>query len=142
MDLAFGTNVREHFYSIGRLAGLEADRTTHAVRNILVSPSGTVDDRAERRPLSAVPSDHFDGDIELLSAHDEQGGPRDGAVTLTDHTRLVRSGHPIGHLVGVEVDPGTGTIVSLVGRQHWWTPRVHMKAANADLSVPGEIRLR
>lgn len=142
MDLAFGTNVREHFYSIGRLAGLEADRTTQAVRSILVSPSGAVDGQAERRPLAAVPTDHFDGDIELRASPEVPDGPRDAAVTLTDHTRLVRGGHAIGHLVGVELDPGTGAIVSLVGRQHWWTPRVHVKATNVDLSVPGEIRLR
>lgn len=65
MDLSFGTNVREHGYSIGRLAGIEADRRTRAVRNIIISAAGTVDSHAERRPLVAVPADHFDGDIVL-----------------------------------------------------------------------------
>jgi hypothetical protein len=141
MDLAFGTNVREHFYSIGRLSGLETDRLTHTVRSILVSPHGTLDD-AEKRPLASVPSDHFDGDIELRGFADAGAAAPDGAVTLTDATRLMQKGHEIGHLAGVEIDPATGQITAVVGRQHWWRPRLRLKAAALDFSVPGEIRVR
>ena len=59
MDVAFGTNVREHD-TIGRLAGIDVDRRTRVVRNILVSGDGTVGPQVERRPLVAVPPDHFD----------------------------------------------------------------------------------
>ena len=142
MDLAFGTNVKEHFYSIGRLTGLEADRSTHAVRCILVTEDGAAD-AAEKRPLAAVPADHFDGDIELRGFPDEMaGGGADGTVMLTGATRLMKSGHEIGHLSGVEIDPSTGQIVSVVGKGHWWAPRVHLQAAELDFTVPGEIRMK
>jgi len=142
MELAFGTDVREHFYSIGRLAGLEADQQTHEVRNILVSAGRVLDDHAEKRSLAAIPGDHFSGDIDLRPIPDETGHGQPGrVVTLTDATRLMREGREIGHLVGVEIDPATGGILTLVGQHHWWTPRVHIKAAAVDFSVPGEIRV-
>ena len=72
MDLAFGSNVREHFYNIGRLSGLEADSLTRAVRSILVSADGAQADAAQRRPFAAVQAEHMDGDIEL----------RDGAKVI------------------------------------------------------------
>jgi hypothetical protein len=141
MDLAFGTNVKEHYQPIGRLAGLEADRRTHAVRSLLVSENGAPD-VAEKRPLSAVPADHFDGDIELRGFPDELGASAtDGVVMLTGSTRLMREGHEIGHLEGVEIDPATGQIVSIIGRHHWWTPRMHLQATHLDFTVPGEIRV-
>jgi hypothetical protein len=143
MDLAFGTNVREHYYSIGRLAGLEADARTHAVRAIVVSENGAADIGAQKRPLAAVPADHFDGDIELraFSSGAPPGG-HDGMMMLTDATRLMREGREIGHLASVEIDPATGEIVSVMGRHHWWTRRLHLKAAGLDFTVPGEIRVR
>ena len=66
MDLAFGSNVREHFYNIGRLSGLEADSLTRAVRSILVSPEGGPADAAQRRPFAAVQAEHMD---EIGRAH-------------------------------------------------------------------------
>ena len=141
MELAFGTDVREHFYSIGRLAGLEADQQTHEVCNILVSPSRALD-HAEKRSLAAIPGDHFSGDIDLRPIPDGAGhGEPARVVTLTDATRLMREGREIGHLVGVEIDPATGSILTLVGQHHWWTPRLHIKASGLDFSVPGEIRV-
>ncbi len=141
MDLAFGTNVREHYYRIGRLAGLEADRLTHAVRSILVRADGAVDANQERRPLAAVPADHFAGDIELRSFPDGKTASAPNGVMLTEATRLMQSGREIGHLSGVEIDPQSGEIVSIVGRHHWWTPKLHLRAAGLDFSVPGEIRV-
>jgi len=144
MDLAFGTNVREHYYRIGRLAGLEADGRTHAVSSIVVSADGAASGGAEKRPLAAVPADHFDGDIELRSFPERAATTTapGGLMMLTHSTRLMREGHEIGHLAGVEIDPTTGEIVSIVGRHHWWTPRLHLKAAGLDFSVPGEIRVK
>ena len=142
MELAFGTDVREHFYSIGRLAGLEADQQTHAIRNILVTPGKTLDDQAEKRSLAMIPGDHFSGDIDLRPIPDVPGHDAPGpVVTLTDATRLMREGREIGHLVGVEIDPATGGILTLVGQHHWWAPRLHIKASGLDFSVPGEIRV-
>ena len=141
MDLAFGTNVREHFYNIGWLAGLEADKLTHTVRSILVSPDGPAA-RPEKRPLAAVPADHFDGDIELRTCPEGTAPtPQDRMLMLTDATRLMREGREIGHLAGVEINADTGEIVSIVGRHHWWTPRLHLKASGLDFTVPGEIRV-
>ena len=142
MDLAFGTNVREHYYRIGRLAGLEADGQTHAVRSIVVSADGAANGTEERRPLSAVPADHFDGDIELRPERATTTTAPDGLMMLTHATRLMREGHEIGHLAGVEIDPTTGEIVAIIGRHHWWTPRLHLKASGLDFSVPGEIRVK
>jgi hypothetical protein len=114
MDLAFGTNVREHGYSIGRLAGIEADRKTHVVRNIVISAD--VGSDIERRPLVAVPADHFEGDIVLrtLPAAEEPVAPYE-VLMLTDATRVMRGGRQIGRLSGVELSPETGEIVAIIG---------------------------
>lgn len=142
MDLAFGTNVREHGYGIGRLAGIEADRRTHTVRNIIVSADGTIGSHTERRPLVAVPADHFDGDIVLRAfpVAEKPFAPHE-MLMLTDATRVMRGGRQIGRVTGVELSPETGEIVAIVGRQHWWTPRFHLQAPGLDFSVPGEIRV-
>ena len=137
MDLAFGTNVREHGYRIGRLAGIKADRRTRAVRHIIISADGTVGSHAERRPLVAVPADHFDGDIALRAfpAAEETFAPYE-VLMLTDVTRVMRGGLQIGRLSGVELSPETGEIVAIVSRQHWWTRRFHLEAPGLDFSVP------
>ena len=142
MDLAFGTNVREHGYTIGRLAGIEADRKTHVVRHIVIGAEGAAGSDLERRPLVAVPTDHFDGDIVLRAfpATEETFAPYE-VLVLTDATRVVRGGRQIGRLSGVELSPETGEIVAIIGRQHWWTRRFHLQAAELDFSVPGEIRV-
>jgi hypothetical protein len=142
MDLFFGANVREHGYSIGRLVGVEVNRQSHAIRNIVVSRTGAVDQGAERRPLAAVPADHFSGDIVLhaFPGAEESFAP-DEAVFLTDATRVMRAEHQIGRLSGLEVAQGTGEIVSISGRQHWWNKRFQLQAPGLDFSVPGEIRV-
>lgn len=142
MDLAFGTNVREHGYSIGRLAGLEADSRTRAVHNIVISSGGTIDAQSERRQLGDVPADHFDGDIVLrgFPGAEETIAPRE-LVVLTTATRLMRGTRQIGWLSSVELSPENGEIVAVVGQQHWWNRRLHLKAPDLDFSVPGEIRV-
>jgi hypothetical protein len=143
MDLAFGAHVREHYYTIGRLAGLETDLNTHAVQSIVVRPDGATDLSAEKRPLAAVPADHFDGDIELRAFASSAAAPsRDRMMMLTGATRLVEKGKQIGLLCGVELDAASGEIVSVVGRHHWWTRQLHLKATELDFSVPGEIRIK
>jgi hypothetical protein len=142
MDLSFGTNVREHGYSIGRLAGIEVDKRTRAVRNIVISPSGTGDAKAERRVLADVPADHFDGDIVLRGfpgAEDTVTPPE--MLLLNDSTKVVRGERQIGWLSGVELSPESGEIVSITGQPHWWSRRFHLKANELDFSVPGEVRV-
>lgn len=143
MDLSFGTTVREHGYSVGRLVGLEADRQGHSVRHIIISASGTIDAHAERRPLVTVPADHFGGDILLrpFPVPDERFTP-DEKLVLSGATRVVREGRQIGRLSGLEVAPETGEIVAIVGRQRWWSRRFHLQASELDYSVPGEIRVK
>jgi hypothetical protein len=142
VNLSFGTNVREHGHSIGKLAGVEADRRTRTVRNIVISPDGIIGSNVERRPLGVVPADHFDGDI-LLHASTTTPEPLVPAerLLLTESTRLMRGGHRIGRLSGLELSPETGEIAAISGRQHWWTRRFHLKIAGLDFSVPGEIRV-
>jgi hypothetical protein len=142
MDLAFGTHVREHFYDIGRLTGLETDQLTHAVRSIVVSPEAVSDARSVRRPFRAVLADHFGGEIELRAFPEAESVPRGNhVVTLTGNTRLTRDGHEIGRLVAVEINPSSGEIVGVTGRHHWWMPRVHLGASALDFSQPGEIQV-
>ncbi|MBI4477068.1 MAG: hypothetical protein HY654_07830 [Acidobacteria bacterium] len=142
MELSFGTNVLEHGYSIGRLAGIEADRQTRLVRNIIASANGSVDVDAEKRPLVDVPADHFDGDIVLrgFPATGEALAP-DEVLLLAETTRVIRAGRQIGRLAGVEVSPETGEIVAIFARHHWWTRRFRLEAPGLDFSVPGEIRV-
>jgi hypothetical protein len=142
MDLFFGTNVREHGYSIGRLVGVEVNRQSHAVRNIVVSRTGAIDQDAEKRPIAAVPADHFSGDIVLhaFPGAEESFAP-DEVIVLTDATRVMRAERQVGRLSGLELTPGTGEIVSISGRQHWWNKRFQLQAPGLDFSVPGEIRV-
>ena len=141
MDLAFGTNVLEHGYSIGRLAGLDMDRRNHRVQSIVVSGDGTIGPAAETRPLEAVPVDHFSGDIALRAFPTTHGSvaPSD-VLKLGGATRVMRNGRQLGLLTGVEVSPDTGEIVAIEGRQHWWTRRFTLPASALDFSVPGEIQ--
>jgi hypothetical protein len=142
MDLFFGTDVREHGYSIGRLAGVELTPQGHSVRGIVISGTGTVDENAERRALAAVPSDHFSGPIVLHALPGaEETSASDEVIVLTGTTLLMRGERQIGRLTGLEVAPATGAIVSISGRQHWWNKRLHLQAPGLDFSVPGEIRV-
>lgn len=141
MELTFGTNVREHGYSIGRLAGIEVDRRTRVVRNLVISDDGTMGPTVERRPLIAVPADHFHGDIVLhgFPAAEAPVAPND-VLVLTDTTRVMRGGRQVGRLSGAELAPETGEVVAITGRQHWWTRRFRLQAPSLDFSAPGEIR--
>ena len=106
MDLAFGSNVREHFYNIGRLSGLEADSLTRAVRSILVSTDGAQADAAQRRPFAAVQAEHMDGDIELRDLpSDAQAPPGEHPVLLHQPANGLDR---LGGVVGVVDDPVPG----------------------------------
>jgi len=140
MELLFGIHVREHGYRIGRLAGVEVERATQQVRTILLSADGDIGSHAQSRPLTAVPIDHFAGDVVLrpfaASADPSTAEP----LVLSRATRLVRAGHQIGRLVGVEVSPDNGALTGLFGRQHWWARRLRLDGRGLDFSTLGEVR--
>jgi hypothetical protein len=141
MELLFGTNVCEHGYRIGRLAGVEVDPATRRVRAIVFSTDGEAGAHAEARPLVAVPADHFDGDINLRAFTTSSDAPTSTALTLTAATRLTRGGRIIARLAGVEIAGDSGELSGVLGRAHWWSRRFRTEAAGLDLSVPGEIRI-
>ena len=126
-------------YRIGRLAGVEVERDTCQIRQIFFSTDGELGSHAQARPLAAVPIDHFAGDLTLRPvltlAHVTTAEP----VLLSHGTRLVRSRHQIGRLLGVEVSPNTGVLTAVFGRQHWWTRQWRLDRAGLDFSIPGEV---
>ena len=104
--MLFGIHVREHGYRIGRLAGVEVERATQQVRTILLSADGDIGSHAQSRPLTAVPIDHFAGDIVLRPFAVPPIRPR-RTTRSQSCDAMVRGGHQIGRLVGVEYRPTT-----------------------------------
>ena len=90
--------------------------------------------------IEAVPIDHFAGDIVLRAFTTSVDPPTGEPLLLSRATRLVRSGHQIGRLVGVEVSPDSGALTGVFGRQHWWTRRLRLDGAGLDFSIHGEVR--
>jgi hypothetical protein len=141
MELLLGSHVREGDHRVGRLAGFELEPPDLKIRRIIFSPDGDLGPQAAMRPLAAIATVHEDGEIEL---HDVQIEPmravRDVAL-IARATRLRRAGREHGRLVGLGVDPSTGTVVSVFGRLPWWSRRFSVAANAADLTTPGEISL-
>ena len=140
MELLLGSHVREHGNRIGRLAGVELDPASRIVLRILVSPDGELGPLATGYMLPAIALVHDDGEIELRVEADADPLPpaRDVAL-LSRATRLRRGTHYTGRLTGVEVEPGTRGLVSVMCRQHWWSRRFDVPAEGLDFSKPGEI---
>lgn len=139
MELLFGTHVSEHGYRIGRLAGFEVERDTCQVRQIFFSADGDLGSHAQARPLAAVPVDHFAGDLVLRAVPTPAQVTTAEPVLLSHGTRLVRSSHQIGRLLGVEVSPDSGALTAVFGRQHWWTRQFRLDRVGLDFSTPGEV---
>jgi len=140
MELLFGIHVREHGYRIGRLAGVEVERGTQQVRRIFLSADGEMGSHAQTRPLAAVPIDHFAGDIVLRAFPTSVDPTTVEPLLLSRAARLVRGGHQIGRLAGVEVSTESGALTGVFGRQHWWTRRLRLDGAGLDFSTHGEVR--
>ena len=141
MTLLIGTWVSEHGYRIGQLSGVDLDRDTHAVHHILVR-GGDGSEALERRAFATVPKDHFTGDIvlfPLLSGDPAVGDPN--PLTLTGETRVRQGDRLVGRLSSMEIDPETGEIVAIRGRQHWWNRAFNAPGTQLDFSVRGEIRV-
>ena len=142
MELLLGSHVREHGNRVGRLAGLEFEPSTRQVRRIVFSSDGDTGPQAASRPLIAISHVHDNGEIELRAdVEDIQPDGMPTATTLNRATRLKRSGHDQGRLVGVEVNPGDRAIVSVFGRRHWWSKRFVFARHEFDSSQPGELRV-
>jgi hypothetical protein len=139
MNLSIGTHVSEHGYRIGQLSGVEVDRESHVVRHILVRGTNA-SAPPERRAFTAVPKDHFTGDIALLPHPAETVGGAE-PLPLTGTTRVLKGGRLLGRLSSLELNPATGAIVAITGRQHWWNRAFHARGDELDFSPLGEIRV-
>ena len=140
MDLTLGSHVREHGHRLGRLAGFEFEPATLNIRRIIFSPDDTLGPQAMTRPLSAL--DATSSGIDLRPDADIAPLPAVADVSLLGRsTRLTRDGRDRGRLVGIAVDPDTRRLLSISGRQHWFSPKFTAAAAQLDCSQPGEIRI-
>ena len=140
MELLIGSHVRERGHRVGRLAGFELEPDGLRIRRIIFSPDGELGPQAVTRPLSAVGRVHDGHDIDL---HDPDTTPLPAVkdvILLSKATRLRRSGHALGRLVGAEVSPDDRTLVCVFGRHHWWSRRFKLDGPGLDCSTPGEIR--
>jgi hypothetical protein len=140
MDLLIGCHVRDHGHRSGRLAGFELDPATALIRRIVFSRDGNLGPHAMTRPLAAVAV--ASSGIELHS--DAVGPPLPATadvVLLSRSTRITRRGSDRGRLVGIAVDPATHRMLSISGRQHWFSGKFTVATADLDCSQAGEIRI-
>jgi hypothetical protein len=141
MELLFGSHVREYGERVGRLAGLELEPASRRVRRIVFSADGDLGPQVGSRPRFAISHVHDNGEIELRADIDTEVLPAVSDVFLLSRaTRLKRSGHDQGRVIGIEVNQGSWDIQSVFGRRHWYYKRFVFAAGGLDFSVPGEIR--
>ena len=140
MDLTLGSHVREHGHRVGRVAGFELEPTTLNIRRIIFSPDGSLGPQAMTRPLNGVTA--TSSGIELRPDADIAPLPAVADVALLSRsTRLTRDGRDRGRLVGIGVDLDSRRLLSVSGRQHWFSPKFTAAAGQLDCSQPGEIRI-
>ena len=141
MELQLGSHVREAGRRVGLLAGFELEPLDRRIRRIIFSPDGELGPQAMMRPLAAIGSVHDDGEVDLGTEVDMAPMPavRD-VILLSRATRIRRGGRQLGRLSGVAVDARERTLVSVFGRQHWWSRRFTLAASDLDCTTPGEIR--
>jgi hypothetical protein len=141
MQLLLGSSVREGGHRVGRLAGFELEPADLRIRRMIVSADGELGPHVRSYPLAAIASVHDDGEIDLDRTLDVSPMPvvRD-VVVLSRATRLRRGDHLVGRLSGIEVERSDRSILSVSGRQHWWSRRFTFAASELDCSTPGEIR--
>jgi hypothetical protein len=143
MKLLLGSHVREHGARVGRLAGFELEPADRRIRRIIVSADGELGPQAVTRPLAAIAQVHDNGNIEIKS--DAAIAPLPAVadvVLLSRATRVYAGDSGAARLAGVEVNGADRALVSVCGRAHWWSKRLHVAADRLDCSVPGELRAR
>ncbi len=139
MQLLLGSHVRESGTRIGRLAGFELEPAGLNIRRIIVSPDGDLGPQAQTRALAVVAVEG--GDTVCRTGVEIAPMPATPGVVLLSHaTRLRRGGQIVGRLAGVDVDSATRRLTGVWGRQHWWSRRFAIPAAQLDCSTPGEVR--
>jgi hypothetical protein len=140
MDLTLGSHVREHGHRAGRLVGFELEPASARITRIIFSRDGNLGPQAVTRPLSAV--EITTAGINVHS--DAVSAPpavESEVVLLSRSTRITRGGSDRGRLVGIAVDPDTHRMLSISGRQHWFTGKFTVQTRDLDCSQPGEIRI-
>lgn len=140
MELLFGTNVREYGQYAGRLAGFEVDPITRRVRNIIFSTDGALGNHALMRPFASVLAEPGEIDIRPYTATDSSADA--GGVLVGQTARITRAAREVGRVTGLDVTIGGGDLDAVIGRRSWWTRRFVVRAADVDLSVPGEVRIK
>ena len=138
MQLLLGSHVLEHGNRVGRLAGFELEPADLRIRRIIFSPNGELGPQAMTRPLEAVAS--ASGAIELRTPAGSQPLPAVADVVLVSRSTRFSAGGGHGRVIGVEVEPGDRKVVSVFGRNHWWSGQITIDAKQIDCSIPGEVR--
>ena len=143
MKLLLGSHVRENGRRVGRLAGFELEAAGRRIRRIIFSADGELGPQTMTRPLVQVAAGEGGGDVEIrpgIAAAPLPAVP--DIILLTRATRLKRGGREVGRLCGIAVNDADGRVVSVFGRQHWWSRRFSLDASTIDTSTPGEISVR
>jgi hypothetical protein len=139
MELLFGSHVRSGGRRIGYLAGVEVDAASRRVTKIVFSEDGKLGSHAHTQSIDRVRVER--GAIVLGDAAGSAPSVATDPILVSRSVRVVRQGKPAGHAAGVVVAEG-GLVDAAVGRQHWWSGRYRLAAADLDLSHAGEIRAR
>jgi hypothetical protein len=140
MELLFGSQVRSGGRRLGYLAGVEVDAASRRVTKIVFSQDGKLGSQAHTQSIAAV---RVERGVAIVGDA-RPGSPPSGLsdpVLLSRSVRIIRQGKPAGHASGVDVGED-GAMASVIGRQHWWSGRYRLPAADVDLSHSGEIRAR
>lgn len=138
MELLFGSHVRSGGRRVGYLAGVEVDAASRRVTKVVFSQDGKLGSHAHMQSLDTVRVERGTlvlGDPPAASTVSGAAEP----ILLSRSVRVVRRGKHAGHVAGVVVGE-LGALEAAVGRQHWWSGRYRLPAADIDLSHPGEIR--
>jgi hypothetical protein len=138
MELLFGSHVRSGGRRIGYLAGVEVDAASRRVTKIVFSQDGKLGSHAHTQSVDTVRVERGAlvlGDAPTTSSPSAATEP----ILLSRSVRVVRQGKHAGHVAGVVVGD-LSAMEAAIGRQHWWSGRYHLPAADIDLSHPGEIR--
>ena len=137
MELLFGSHVRSGGRRIGYLAAVEVDAASRRVTKIVFSQDGKLGSQAHTHSLDGVRVERG-----TLVLGDSPAASSEGAaepILLSRSVRVLRQGKHAGHVAGVVVGE-LGAMEAVVGRQHWWSGRYRLAAADVDISHSGEVR--
>lgn len=143
MKLILGSHVGEHGRNVGRLAGFELEPADLRIRRIIISPDGELGPQSQTRTLSSIGSVDDRGTIQLRANFEPVPLPAVSDVALLSPAVRIRRGDAVvGRLSGIDVDPDSRAVLSVSGRQRWWSRRFTLARSDVDASNAGEIRVR